>query len=195
MRPSKAIEKGRIERPECRRNGPVRLSRAFFLVVLLAVIAAASWYFSVHQRSAIGDHLTVYYTKADGTTEVPWSVSMRPQQPGESASEHLRNAVLYASAQVIAGPPSEVNAIRFPAGTRVLSAAVNDTTAMVDLSKEVVNPQSGVVGETGEFKSLVWTLTALPGIDRVAVRIQGQTLQTLPGGHLELDEPLRRSDW
>ncbi len=37
-------------------------------------------------------------------------------------------------------------------------------------------------GETGEFKALVWTLTALPGVDRVAVRVQGRQLQTLPGG-------------
>jgi N-acetylmuramoyl-L-alanine amidase len=120
---------------------------------------------------------------------------MRPQQPGESAAEHLRNTVLYAATQAVAGPPTTVAAIRFPTGTHVLSADVNDSTATVDLSKEVANQPSGVLGESGEFKALVWTLTALPGIDRVAIRVQGQTLSTLPGGHLELDEPLRRSDW
>lgn len=173
----------------------MRISRALLLVLLLAAIAAAWWYFTAHRRSAIPDHVTVYYTKADGTTEVPWTVSMRAQQPGESAAEHLRNAVLYAATQAVAGPPSNVAAIRFPPGTHLLSADVNDSTASVDLSKEVTNLAAGVTGESAEFKSLVWTLTALPGIDRVAIRVQGQTLQTLPGGHLEIDQPLRRSDW
>lgn len=164
-------------------------------IVALVIVAGVSWYFASHKRSPIGQSITVYYTKDDGTTEVPWTVSMRPQQPGESAPEHLRNTVLYAATQAIAGPPSSVSAVRFPPGTHVLAADVNDSTATVDLSEEVKNQTGGVLGESGEFKSLVWTLTALPGIDRVAVRVRGQTLSTLPGGHLELDEPLRRSDW
>ena len=143
----------------------------------------------------MGDRITVYYTKLDGGSEVPWTVSMRPQEPNESAAEHLQNAVLYAATQAVAGPPSDVQALRFPAGTHVLGASVNDSTATVDLSGEVKNQSAGVLGESGEFKSLVWTLTALPGISQVAVRVQGQTLSTLPGGHLEIDEPLRRSDW
>jgi spore germination protein GerM len=171
------------------------MSRAFFWIAVLVIAAGVSWYFTTHQRSPIGDHITVYYTKDDGTTEVPWSVSMRPQQSNESAAEHLRNTALYAATQAVAGPPGGVAAIRFPLGTHVLSAAVNDSTATVDLSQEVKNQSSGVLGESGAFKSLVWTLTALPGISQVAVRVQGQTLSTLPGGHLELDEPLRRSDW
>jgi spore germination protein GerM len=171
------------------------MSRAFFWIAVVIVAAGASWYFATHQRSPIGDHITVYYTKDDGTTEVPWTVSMRPQQPNESAAEHLHNTVLYAATQAVAGPPSGTAAIRFPQGTHVLSAGVNESTATVDLSQEVKNQSSGVLSESGAFKSLVWTLTALPGISQVAVRVQGQTLSTLPGGHLELDEPLRRSDW
>ena len=171
------------------------MSRAFLWIVLLVLAVLISWYFASHRPSAIGDHVTIYYTKDDGRTEVPWTVTMRPQQPGESAAEHLRNAILYAATQAVAGPPSNLAAVRFPPGTHVLSVDVNDSTALVDLSKEVKNQNSGVTGESGEFKSLVWTLTALPGIDRVAVRVEGQTLETLPGGEFELKEPLRRSDW
>jgi N-acetylmuramoyl-L-alanine amidase len=120
---------------------------------------------------------------------------MRPQQSGESSTEHLHNTVLYAATQAVAGPPTSVAAVRFPEGTHVLSADVNESTATVDLSGEVKNQSGGVLGESGAFKSLVWTLTALPGISQVAVRVEGQTLSTLPGGHLELDEPLHRSDW
>lgn len=165
-------------------------------VALLAIIAGFSWYFATRgHQGAAGSQITVYYTKLDGGSEEPWTVSMRAQQPGESDAEHMRNTVLYAATQAIAGPPSTVSAIRFPAGTHVLSASVNDSTATVDLSSEVKNVAGGVLGESGAFKSLVWTLTALPGINQVAIRVQGQTLSTLPGGHFELDEPLRRSDW
>ena len=162
---------------------------------MLVIVAGASWYVATHRSGPSTDHITVYYTKDDGQTEVPWTVSMRPQQPGESGAEHAHNTVLYAATQAVAGPPSGIAAIRFPEGTHVLSASVNDSTATVDLSGEVKNQTSDVSGETGSFKALVWTLTALPGIDRVAILVQGQKLSTLPGGHLELDEPLRRSDW
>ena len=173
----------------------MRTSRAFLLIAALVIAVCVSWYLATHRPGAVSEHIVVYYTKEDGTTVVPWTVSMRPQQRGESDAEHLRNAVLYAATQAIAGPPSNVTAVRFPAGTHLLSADVNDSTATVDLSGEVKNQSSGVVGESGEFKSLIWTLTALPGIKQVAVRVQGEKLNTLPGGHLEIDEPLRRSDW
>ncbi|MGH8164515.1 MAG: GerMN domain-containing protein, partial [Rhodanobacteraceae bacterium] len=153
-----------------------------------------SWFFLARRSSPVGNELTVYYTKSDGVTEVPWNVSMRPQQPGESATEHLHNTVLYAATQAFAGPPSTTAAVRFPPGTHVLSADVKSGTALVDISKEVES-QTGSYGETGEFKSLVWTLTGLPGIHAVAVRIAGEKLDTLPGGHLELDQPLQRSDF
>jgi spore germination protein GerM len=167
----------------------VRISRAFLIIALLVGVAACSHGGGAESR------ITIYYTKLDGGSEIPWTVSMRPQQPGESGAEHRRNTVLYAATQAVAGPPSDVSALRFPAGTHVLSASVNDSTAVVDLSGEVKNENAGVLGESGEFKSLVWTLTALPGIQEVAIRVQGQTLDTLPGGHLDLSSPLRRSDW
>jgi spore germination protein GerM len=157
-------------------------------------VSAASWFFLSRQSSPVGGQLTVYYTKADGQSEIPWSVSMRPQASGESAAEHLHNAALYAATQAVAGPASNVNAVRFPTGTHVLSVDVTGSTAVVDLSKEVES-QTGTFGESGEFKSLVWTLTGLPGIHAVGVRIAGEKLSTLPGGHLELDQPLQRSDF
>jgi len=175
----------------------VRTSRAFFWIVVLVIVAGVSWYVAAHRHtSAGGGQITVYYTKTDGSSEIPWTVSMRPQQPGESDAEHVSNTVLYAATQAVAGPPVTVKAIRFPAGTHVLSAHVNESTATVDLSEETQNlVASGVLGESGAFKALVWTLTAIPGVNQVAVRVAGQTLNTLPGGHLELDEPLRRSDF
>ncbi|MHB8355330.1 MAG: GerMN domain-containing protein [Vulcanimicrobiaceae bacterium] len=174
----------------------MRNTRVLYLVALLVAVTAATWFvLSRRPPATVGAHVTIYYTKIDGTSEVPWVVSMRPPEPGESAREHLRNAALYAATQAVAGPPSTVDAVRFPPGTHVRSVRVDRSVATVDLSREVENQAGGTFGEDGEFKELVWTLTALPGIDAVAVRVDGKTLGTLPGGHLEIDQPLRRSDW
>jgi len=164
---------------------------------VLFVLAALIAFVVVQQRNrvAIGERLTVYYTKIDGTTEVPWTITLRPQVPGESAAERLHNVALYAAVQAVAGPSSTIDAIRFPAGTHVRSVVVDGSTAVVDISGEVRSAVGGSLGESGEFKSLVWTLTGLPGINAVAILIDGQHVDALPGGHLALDTPLRRSDW
>jgi len=173
----------------------LRGNRAVALIVLLAIVAAGAWFYLSHKPPELGSSLTVYYTKLDGTTLGTLSVSLRPREPGESTAEHLRNAALYAAVQAIAGPPSDVQAIRFPPGTRVQDVSVSGATATVDLSKDVERQAGGTFGENGMFKSLVYTVTAVPGITAVKVTVGGATLPTLPGGHLELDEPLHRSDF
>jgi len=173
----------------------VRTSRLVVLILLLAVVAAGTWFFLSHRGSGDTGNLTVYYTKIDGTTLGTLSVSLRPPQPGESAAEHQHNVALYAAVEAVAGPPSEVQAIRFPTGTRVGNVTVSGSTVTVDLAGNVTTQAGGSFGENGEFKSLVYTLTGLPGVDAVAITIDGKTVPSLPGGHLELDEPLKRSDW
>jgi sporulation and spore germination protein len=174
--------------------GVKRSQQLFLLIVVLVLATVASWYFLSHRGGGAPSSLTIYYTKLDGA-ESAWSISMRPQLPGESTVEHAHNAVLYAAVQSVAGPPSDVQAVRFPPGTHVVSANVSNSIATVDLSNEVTNQVGGTFGENGEFKSLVYTLTGLPGIDAVQITIGGRKVNALPGGHLELDQPLRRSDW
>jgi spore germination protein GerM len=164
-------------------------------VVLLAFVAAATWYLTSHRPSNNEETIAVYYTKLDGTSLGEVRVSLRPRQPGESSTEHLHNAVLYAAVQAVAGPPNEIKAIRFPPGTRVLGVAVDGSTATVDLSKDVEQQAGGSFAENGEFKALAYTMTGIRGIDALQVTVEGARLETLPGGHLELDQPLRRSDW
>lgn len=173
----------------------MRSPRLPVLVVLLAIVAAGTWYALSHRAARNGETIAVYYTKVDGTTLGDVRVSMRPRQSDESAAEHLHNIVLYAAVEAVAGPPNDVQAIRFPPGTRVLGVAVDGSTATVDLSKDVERQAGGTFGENGEFKGLVYTLTGIPGINAVTVTVDGARLETLPGGHLEIDQPLRRSDW
>jgi len=172
------------------------MRRIGLLVVVLALVVAGSWWFFAHRApSHSTESLTVYYTKMDGTSMGSWNVSMRPQQPGESSTEHLQNMALYAAVQSVAGPPGDVEAIRFPPGTHINTVSVHGSTATVDLSHEVTQQVGGTFGENGEFKGLVYTLTGVPGIDAVQVTVDGQKLETLPGGHVELDQPLHRSDF
>lgn len=172
----------------------MRSPRFPLLVALLLIVAAAYWYYH-SQRAGNGETIAVYYTKLDGTSLARTRVSMRPRAPDESAAEHLHNQVLYAAVEAVTGPPNDVQAIRFPPGTHVRNVAIDGSTASVDLSKEVETQAGGSFGENGEFKALVYTVTGIPGIDAVQVTVDGSRLETLPGGHLELDQPLHRSDW
>ena len=158
------------------------------LVVLFVVAVAAAWWFTTHRTgSSVGERITVYYAKADGTTLVPWSVTLGPARDQASVA-------FYAATQCVAGPPSTVDAVRFPAGTRVRAVDVEGTTANVDLSHEVVSSAEGGFAESAEFKSLVWTLTQPSlGVTTVKVRVDGKPVTTLPGGHLELDGLSRSS--
>jgi spore germination protein GerM len=165
----------------------VTLRRTAIAVVVLAAIAVAAYWYWVRSQSGPSGTVTVYYTKLDASTMVPWTVSLGPARDRQSVA-------FYAVAQAIAGPPRTVEAIRFPAGTVVRHVRIVGSTATVDLANVGPNP-GGSLGESGEFKSLVWTLTALPGIDSVQVTIEGQTVASVPGGHFELDQPLRRSDF
>ncbi|MBV8159474.1 MAG: GerMN domain-containing protein, partial [Acidimicrobiia bacterium] len=153
---------------------------------------AGGWYYIGHRGGGnghvAGRTVTIYYTKYDGHTEVPYSVSL-------GAAHDLQSVAFYAATQAVAGPPSNIEAIRFPSGTHVRKLALDGTTAIVDISGDVNNAGGGSLDEGGMFKSLVWTLTALHGIDAVSIRVEGSRVATIKGGHLELDEPLARSSW
>jgi spore germination protein GerM len=173
----------------------VRSLRPPVLVALLVIVAAAVWYYQSQRATSNGETIAVYYTKLDGTSLGEVRVSLRPRQPDESAAEYRHNSVLYAAVEAVAGPPNDVGAIRFPPGTRVGNVSLDGSTATVDLSHDVERQAGGTFGENGEFKALVYTVTGIRGIDAVRVTVDGAALETLPGGHFELDQPLHRSDF
>jgi hypothetical protein len=189
------VRRGYFRQPSRIHALVVRSPRLPVVIVLLAIIAVGTWYALSSRTARNVGTVAIYYTKQDGTTLGDVSVSMRPRQAGESSAEHLHNTLLYAAVQAVAGPPNAVRAIRFPPGTRVRSVTVDGSTAAVDLSKEVEQQAGGTFGENGEFKALVYTVTGIRGINALQITVDGARLQSLPGGHLELDEPLHRSDW
>jgi spore germination protein GerM len=165
----------------------MRATRLAALVLLLVAAAAGSWWFLGRHASGPAT-ITVYYVAPQGSTLVPWQVSLGPARDPHSVA-------FYAAVQAVAGPPAGVEAVRFPAGTQVLSADLDGTNVDVDLSRDAGAGVEGSFNESGEFKALVYTLTALPGVTAVRVLVGGQRLATLPGGHLELDEPLTRQSF
>jgi spore germination protein GerM len=167
----------------------MRLLRALVVVALLAVAVYAGYRLFAPQPPAAGNVVAVYYCKTDGQTLAKWIVSVSPK------ATDTKSVAFYATAQAVAGPPADTPAVRFPAGTVVRSVALEGPTATVDLGGTIATAQSGSFTEAGEFKALVWTLTSLPGINAVQVKIGGARVPTLPGGHLELDEALTRQSW
>jgi spore germination protein GerM len=166
----------------------MKVLRALIVVAILAVAAFVGYRLFSPPAQTAGT-LAVYYVKPDGDTLVKWDVSLSPKASDPTS------VAFYATAQAVAGPAPDIEAVRFPAGTIVRSAHVTGDTATVDLGGAVTTPADGSFAESGEFKALVWTLTALPGISRVQVEVNGARVATLPGGHFEIDEPLSRHSW
>jgi len=167
----------------------MRLLRAVVIVACLAIAAVVGYRLFSHSAKPVTPGVAVYYCKTDGETLERWVVSVNPNATDRAS------VAFYATAQAVAGPPSDVDAIRFPNGTVVRSVHVSGPTATVDLGGAIASSQSGSFSESGEFKALVWTLTSLSGVSAVQIRIGGVRVPTLPGGHLELDEPLTRQSW
>ncbi len=166
----------------------MRVLRAVLAVAVVAGLAYLFYRYVLRVTPAAADRITVYYCKTDGETLVPWTVTLGPARDRKSVA-------FYAVAQALAGPPAGTPAIHFPSGTIAQRVDVDGDLATVDLSRAIESSAGGSFAEGAEFKALVWTLTAQPGIDKVQIEVEGRKIPTLPGGHLELDRPLARSDW
>jgi spore germination protein GerM len=170
----------------------MRVLRAAIALVAVFVLGLLFYRFVIDRprppAAVTHERLTVYYCKPDGETLAAWPVDA-------GSARDVKSLAFLAATHAIAGPPGDASAVRFPRGTVVRGVSVLESTAVVDLGGNVAGEPGGSFAESGEFKALVWTLTALPPITSVRIRIDGARVATLPGGHLELDEPLTRSSW
>lgn len=168
----------------------MKMLRAIAIVALLGIAAYVGYRaFVPPVPSGATKMLTVYFVKPETEALASYSVSLNPKTTG------IDGVAFYATSQVIAGPPAEISAIRFPAGTVARSVRVTGATATVDLGGNIAASPDGSFAESGQFKSLVWTLTGMTGISAVQVTVDGAKVPTLPGGHFEIDEPLSRKSF
>lgn len=99
-----------------------------------------------------------------------------------------------ALAELIKGPRPEDGDFfsTLPPTAKVLSAQVEDRTARIDFSRELINDSpGGTLGGTVFMQSLVFTLTQFPGIEKVLVMVEGEPWSD---GHFIWEEPLGPAD-
>lgn len=101
---------------------------------------------------------------------------------------------------LLAGPTADEAAApnhlltAIPTGTRALGLVLEGNVATVDLSGEF-GGGGGSESMLGRVAQVVYTLTALPGIEAVQFRIDGRPAEALGGEGIVLDEPQTREDY
>lgn len=126
---------------------------------------------------------TVYYADGLGNGDT--------LQPVQVQVPHTVARIAATTEQVL-NPPTDLELYsNVPAGTRVLGVNLQaDGTAVVDLSAEAAHIQGSAAAE-GFRASLVYSLTEIPGVNAVQLRVEGQPA-VLHG--VEWTEPVSRSD-
>ena len=140
-----------------------------------------------HPQVLESHQITVYYCKGGSEALVPVRYAVGSNLSGARLATFSVN-------QLLAGPGTLSNAVvLFPLGTQAAVDVAGDT-ATVNLSGPITTGlHTGATDEVALFKSLTFTLTNLPNIKKVQVLIAGQKVAALPGGHLDLSEPLTRA--
>lgn len=102
-------------------------------------------------------------------------------------------APVYVMSALIEGPPKD-SFLRptLPAGTRLLGVDVKGNVAFVNFSNEVTRANVGAEGEAVMIGSIVNTLCALPGIQKVQILVEGKPVESL-AGHVDCRGPLSSS--
>jgi len=133
-------------------------------------------------------HLTVY-VKDRGGYLAPVSLNAVLTADGEAGRKALELMVEGSSEAHLL--PAGFTGI-LPKGTQVLSYKLDEQTktAVVDFSQPFID--YNVQDERRMLEAVTWTLTELPGVERVRLLAQGEPLHEMPVGGFPLDEPLSR---
>jgi spore germination protein GerM len=116
--------------------------------------------------SSRGDEtVTVYFADSDATELQPETRSV-PQADLRAALVELAN-----------GPSEAGHQNALPAGTAIVGTNVQGDEALVNLSSEFTTgyPPGGAAAEFAVLAPLVYTATAVPGVERVRITVDGQT--------------------
>jgi len=168
------------------------------VLVLVALVAAAVWLgLSRAKRPAAPGEaappeslmtVTLYFGAADGSGLVPEARGV------EYSDSDLKNLTRVVEA-LLAGPAGG-GVVLVPAGTTAKGVYIDDKTAYIDFSQELIAGFPG--GSTTEYllvASIVQTVCgAFAHIDAVAILVNGEEVDTI-GGHLDVSRPLHPKDW
>lgn len=89
--------------------------------------------------------------------------------------------------ELIKGPMSETSTRTLATNTKLLSVTIQNGIATIDFSKDIQNDfPGGALEEDMIIKSILWSITQIPGIKGVCILINGEYGDSI-GGHILLD--------
>jgi len=99
---------------------------------------------------------------------------------------------------LVAGPTKSEAAkglfTEIPAGTKVRKAFIEGDTAYVDFSKKLGEYGGGSARVQGLIMQIVYTMTEMPGINKVGIMVDGKSEVVLGGEGYVIEKPLSRND-
>jgi germination protein M len=136
------------------------------------------------------DVVTVYLQDQNGYL-APMSLRLEADQSSTSSSAEKAMAWMTANKQLADQLPPGFKAI-LPEGTRVSSITENQSEGTIAVDFAAPFPSIIASQERKVLEALVWTLTELPGIDKVKLSVEGQPLRSFPSSGLPVDKVLTR---
>lgn len=130
--------------------------------------------------------VTVYFADAEGQKLVAES------RPSSATGSPLRAALV----SLADGPGFGGGQPALPPGTQIIGTDVQAGTALVNLSDEFVSgyPSGGAAAEFAVLAPLVYTATAVDGVEKVRITVQGQ-VPAPPGSQFDWGGTFSRADF
>lgn len=82
-----------------------------------------------------------------------------------------------------------------PQGTKLLSAQVQGSTAILNFNEAFMYNHYGIEGYAGQLKQIVFTATAFPSVQDVQILIEGERRDFLGGEGVYIGKPLSRNSF
>ena len=154
-------------------------------VIVLVGLAAAFWYYSPPLAPKTPT-IKVYFLKGSGIEAV------------ERAQRQDRPPLKQAMDELLAGPRPEEAATghitEIPPGTKVVALKAERGLAVLFFNDRLEDYGGGTAKVQALVAQIVYTATAIPGIEKALIRIQGRKEVVLGGEGLVIDRPLGRRD-
>lgn len=115
-------------------------------------------------------------------------------EPRDNATHSASDPDLYLQAvlnRLLAGPEDPTVTTTIPVGTKLRSLKVNNDGVYIDLSPEFASG-GGTTSMTGRLGQIIYTATTLERDAPVWIFVEGEPLEYLGGGGLEVAQPMTR---
>lgn len=195
--PSVIVEVGFISNP---RERKLLLSGTYRDSIAGAISTGVEHYFNAfplgvressttlaHQEgppSASGDIYKLYFSNENLENLVPEDRLINKSLWSKFNLSQKANLIL---SELIRGPQSDKLTQTLSPTTRILSITIQNGLAIINFSQDIRDDfPSGALEEDITIRSIVWSMTQIPGINGVQILIEGEHGESI-GGHILLD--------